>query len=685
LWYSSFMLTDEQLAITQHRQGHALVRAVPGSGKSTAARHLIARHVREGWTAPEHILTVCFNVDAARDFGVGLTGLLQGVGSGTVPLVVNLHALAYRLLRGLVRQGLAPQRKLVDDTQEDFWRGLVSLALSSAQGVAPGEISPAEIDNYHLWIVQTKARRVGPERPDLDWCLAQGIADPTLFYAVFSAFEEERLQAGVMAFDDLIGDLLDLAIVDERVYDQLSDHYDLLVIDEFQDMTRANLDLLRVLAGERASVIAIGDDDQSIYGFRGADPGIMVREFGTFFPKFVTYTLSGTFRYGPLLCRLSNELIAQNDQRLRKSARAVGGQDTEVHLMFTPDETQTVAEIVAAEQARQPDASMGILVRAYHQSVLSEISLLYAGIPYRIEGAPPFFDRQDAQALAGYLALATGALDEHRDLLPAERAGALARALLLAPHRYLRQDDLDRAAAWVSSGRPFRTWVWDRCQVAMEASGGYSQRLGGQLANLLRDIQHLSRIPLDSGGDFIRSFYSYLGLRQEIGQQGAVRGTERTAAYRVLADFADRRGFSVAELQDYLTRLSSRYAEAQRRRRRPTVVITSWHKTKGGEFDAVILPDLRAGKSPYICGDLEVDFAEERRLFFVAMTRAKAALYLLAPEDARLYATIAGLPLPPMAEDGQRASPFLSDIANWEGVRIWAEPAFLDVAQSVSP
>ena len=679
------MLTEEQRAITQHRRSHALVRAVPGSGKSTAARHLIAQHVRAGWTTPEHILTVCFNVDAARDFGAQLTALLRESGCDTPPLVVNLHALAYRLLRGLVRQGLAPPRKLVDDSQEDFWRGLVALALSRADGVAPGEIPPSEIDHYHLWIVQTKARRASPDRADLAWCQAQGIEDPAHFYRVFSAFEEERLQAGAMGFDDLIGDLLDLALRDGAVYDQISDHYDLVVVDEFQDMTRANLDLIRVLAGDRASVVAIGDDDQSIYGFRGADPGLMVREFGVFFPRFTSYTLSGTFRYGPLLCRLSSELIAQNDERLDKRVQAAGDQDTEVHLMFTPDEAQTVGEIVAYEQGRRAGATIGILVRAYHQTVLSEIGLLYAGIPYRIEGAEPFFDRQDAQAVAGYLALATGALDDQRGWIPAERAATLARALLLTPNRYVRQADLDRAAAWVASGRPFRDWVWARCQEAMASEDGYSQRLGSQLAQLLRDIRHLSQLNRDAAGDFIRAFYGYLGLRREIGLGGAVRGTERAAVYEVLADFADRRGFSVAELQDYLTRLSARYAQAQRSRRRPTVVITSWHKTKGAEFDAVILPDLRAGKSPLVYGEIEPDIAEERRLFFVAMTRAKSALYLLAPEDPALYAAVSGLPTPPTAQSGERASPFLSDIGDWDGVRVWADGAFLDAVQAFSP
>ncbi|MBU2737005.1 ATP-dependent helicase, partial [Acidithiobacillus caldus ATCC 51756] len=115
--------------------------------------------------------------------------------------------------------------------------------------------------------------------------------------------------------------------------------------------------------------------------------------------------------------------------------------------------------------------------------------------------------------------------------------------------------DLDRAAAWVASGRPFRDWVWERCQEAMASEDGYSQRLGSQLAQLLRDIRHLSQLNRDAAGDFIRAFYGYLGLRREIGLGGAVRGTERAAVYEVLADFADRRGFSVAELQDYLTRL----------------------------------------------------------------------------------------------------------------------------------
>ncbi|MCE5394663.1 MAG: ATP-dependent helicase [Acidithiobacillus sp.] len=672
------MLTKEQLAITNHRRGHALIQAVPGSGKTTAAQHLIARHVQEGWTKPGAILAVCFNVDAAKSFGAGLKKLLADQ-DGPMPLVINLHALASRLLKSLIQQGLAQDRKLVDDQQEDFWRGLVQLALSRANGVGLADITAAEIDRYHFWIVQSKARLFRVERPDLDWCASQGIADPALFCQVLTLFEEERAEAGVMRFDDLVGDLLELSLQSDPVYDQLSDQYDLIVVDEFQDMSRANLDLIRVIAGSRASVVAIGDEDQSIYGFRGADVNLMVRDFGHYFPKFQSYPLRDTFRYGPLLCRLSSDLIAHNAQRLTKESRAVAEHDTEVHLIFCPDESITVGEIVGMVREDHPDWRIGILVRAYHQTVLSEISLLSAGIPYRIDGAEPFFDRPPTLAVAGYLALATGQLSGLQGgAISPRRTGVLAQAVLMSPNRFVRRPDLESAAAWVESGRPFLHWIEQRTREAMQRYGGYEQRLAAQLSRLHRDIHYVQTLPQESAAQFIRSFYAYLGLRQDGERHGQASGWERQAVYEALASYAEGKDFSVSELQSDLAKLSEAYDTARRRRGVPSVYLTSWHKTKGEEFDAVLIPDLRAAKSPFVCGDLPLDIEEERRLFFVAMTRARHALYLFAPEDPKLYAAVTGLPDNGQYQAGERASPFLSDIADWDGVHVWAASAFLD-------
>ncbi|MBU2781777.1 ATP-dependent helicase [Acidithiobacillus caldus] len=679
------MLTEEQLAITHHRRGHALVQAVPGSGKSTAAQHLIARHVQEGWTEPGAILAVCFNVDAAKSFGAGLKKLLADQ-DGPMPLVINLHALAYRWLRFLFQHGYTTPRKLMDDTQEDFWRGLVQLAISRATGVPMVDVGTTEIDRYHFWIVQSKARMFRVERPDLDWCTTQGIEDPALFCQVLRLFEEERAEAGAMSFDDLVGDLLELSLHSDAIYDLLSDRYDLMIVDEFQDMTRANLDLIRVFAGSRASVVAIGDDDQSIYGFRGADVNLMVRDFGRYFPKFQTYTLRGTFRYGHLLCRLSSDLIANNTQRLVKESRAASEHDTEVHLIFCPDESITVGEMVGMIREDHPDWRIGILVRAYHQTVLSEISLLSAGIPYRIDGAEPFFDRPPALAVAGYLALATGQLSGLQGgAISPRRAGVLAQAVLMSPNRFVRRPDLESAAAWVESGRPFLHWIEQRSREAVQRYGGYEQRLAAQLFRLHRDIHYVQTLPQESAAQFIRSFYAYLGLRQDGERHGQANGLERQAVYGALASYAERRDYSVSELQTHLAKLSDRYAMARRGRVLPSVYLTSWHKTKGGEFDAVLIPDLRAGKSPFICGDLPSDIEEERRLFFVAMTRARHALYLFAPEDPKLYATVKGLPDSGQAQAGERASPFLSDIADWDGVHVWGAPSFVDQFEAVTP
>ena len=667
------MLTQEQEKVAQHSGGNALVIAGPGSGKSTSARHLISNHIKNGLTSAEQMLVVMFNVDTAKDFEQGLRRLLGG---GTnIPAVSTLHAAGYRALKNIYRLGLAPPKSLKDDHGDSFWRGLVARAIADVMGIHIEDVAQGEIDLNLQHIAILKANLISPEEITSEVAEAMGMADRLQTAAVYSTYEQERVAAGALSFDDLIYELVQIAMTDPRAREAIGNRYRLIIVDEFQDMNRGNLELIRLLAGESASVVAIGDDDQSIYGFRGCSPYYMTDEFSRVFEGTTRYHLSTTFRFGADLCQTVNAVISHNESRIdKKICPAEHPVDTKIGAIFTDHQGEATTAIVK-DALQETHGRIGVLVRAYHQTVLSEIALTAANIPYVMEGNSPFFDRRDALATVGYLGLSMGQLHDRRVFGNADRVMKMVRAMLTIPTRFMRKADMDAAAEHVARGGDLLDWAKERAQQAATEKNSYSQRLVGQLMHLIQDGKHLretaARNP--SAAEMIRATYGRLKLHQDIGRScSAERQADRTASYAVMADFAESEGLSVHAFVARMETVADQHLRNNRLRRRPArVVFTSWHRTKGREFSTVILPDLAAGKAPYVRDDNLVDIEEERRLFYVAMTRAMERLYFVIPEDRALLAHVTGSEMDSAdMKPLNRASPFLWEIENWDPIQI---------------
>uniref|UniRef100_E6QLZ5 DNA 3'-5' helicase n=1 Tax=mine drainage metagenome TaxID=410659 RepID=E6QLZ5_9ZZZZ len=672
------MLTEEQQAVVNHRDGHALVCAVPGSGKSTTMQHLAVHLIEKEQVPAGEILVLMFNKDAETAF----KNRMQKISSRAKPEIRTFHAKAYHLLTEMERRDWLEAWELEPDNGGFYWRGQAKKALAKAFSKPEWDLSQEEIDTFTGYMTIWKAFTCTPEKAgSTEGLMLVGLTDDEnagQWVSAYRLFELERERNCKRSFDDLVYDLVLAMRHEPRIRESIANRYRVLIVDEFQDVNDGQMELLTTLAGNRAQVIAVGDDDQSIYGFRGASPNYMTREFAKVFPGAKTYTLSHTFRFGNQLSTTAADLIARNQNRITKTCQSADQTpDTQVHLHFSGNYGQRTAMILDA--ALRENRQVAVLVRVFHQTALVEIHCASRGIPYRIEGAAPFYQRRDVQSLLGFLAW--GAADDAGGIFSdtPDVSGKVFRAMLGFPSRFLTRHRLDQAERHAQEGGSPHRWISDLAQRLARSTDQKEQRTATQVRNLLNDLAWVRQWATRNtpAGKLLRTLVVHLDLAGVLKKiTSADTAADQMALFGALADYADQTQMTALDFVRHIQSLAAKgemgagdidYESA------PRPLITSWHRTKGLEFDTVIIPDLSEGKSPYIRGDKGITSEgdeEERRLLYVAMTRAIHHVHLIAPDDRGLLYKIKGITGKPDVDQERVGSPFLYEINRWKGARL---------------
>ncbi|WP_163055053.1 ATP-dependent helicase [Acidithiobacillus ferrooxidans] len=673
------MLTEEQQAVVHHQDGHALVCAVPGSGKSTTMQHLAAHLIEKVRVPANEILVLMFNKDAETAF----KHRMQQISARAKPEIRTFHAKAYHLLTEMARREWLESWELEADHGGFYWRGQAKKALARAFSKPEWDLSQEEIDAFTGYMTIWKAFTCTPEQAGSpEGLMRVGLADDDedsgQWVSAYRFFELERERNGKRSFDDLVYDLVLAMRHEPRIRESIANRYRVLIVDEFQDVNDGQMELLTVLAGNRAQVIAVGDDDQSIYGFRGASPDYMTREFAKVFPGATTYTLSHTFRFGRQLSMAAAELIVRNQNRITKTCQSADQTpETQVHLHFSANYGQRTAMVLDA--ALRENRQVAVLVRVFHQTALVEIHCASRGIPYRIEGAAPFYQRRDVQSLLGFLAW--GAADDAGGIFAGtpDIAGKIFRAMLGFPSRFLTRHRLDQAEQHAQEGGNPQPWISGLAQRLARSTDQKEQRTATQMRNLLNDLAWVRQWTARNtpAGKLLRTLVVHLDLAGVLKKiTSADNAADQMALFSALADYADQTRMTALDFVRHIQSLAAKgemgagdidYESA------PRPLITSWHRTKGLEFDTVIIPDLSEGKSPYIRGDKGITpegVEEERRLLYVAMTRAIHQVHLITPDDRGLLYKIKGITEEPDIDQERVASPFFYEIDRWKGARL---------------
>ena len=577
------------------------------------------------------IMVLMFNKSARDSFAEKMQNQLSS-GTDQLPEVRTFHSLGMRLVNSFTRRGALPQYNLVTEEyiQEKLARQVAN-EVYRAERENEGWPAGDEVEEFLAFIDRVKSTVTGAAEVFKKLDLASRYS---YFIRAYELFEKVRKERKIRFYADLIHEPLMAMLDDSELAGWVTDRVEHIIVDEYQDINEAQQQLLKILAGNRAKVMVVGDVDQCIYEWRGARPEYITTRFQLDFPKPENYQLSYTFRYGHQLSLAANHLIAGNKKRDQKLCISHETNENTIITCLEDQKKHPVISVLA--EWRERDRSLQdavVLVRLFAQSVPVELALLDAGIPYRLEGNAQVFDCSEVLALTGYLKLVLGTMAE--DDQPSREQ--MLTAMLSQPHLGIKREDMallvqsiaenPHAAPlllrnWGGSDLPpfirkrfeetARNWQW----LAGTSSSGPADVL------LKRIVQKLN----------LYDFYHNFSARSATAEN-------RVKTCQAFIDFAAAQNLSVKQLL-------ARIAEFKAVGDQPAaeaLLITSVHRSKGLEWPLVILPGLEDGSFPFYreresgMDDLE----DERRLFYVAMTRAIEHVVCIHPVDAELKRCIA--------------------------------------------
>ena len=629
---SAVQLTPEQEAVVIHNKGPALVFAVAGAGKTTAMVHRIERLVREGIFAPQRILATSFSRASVDELKLRL---YQWPACRALR-PMTLHGLGWQILKRLQNQGLWPEYYQLPQG-DDFSNQIYYQALSLArkQKSTFKDLENVSREDFLNWVGTCKgslklANLSILERPDkAKSVLKQAVEPPGLpdYLPLYKLFEQVRSELGLFTFDDLLLDgwLALLKYPDVLAY--FRDKYDCILVDEFQDVNLAQSLMLDVLAEEHNNLMVIGDDDQTIYEWRGASPRFIL----DFEKRYAApcFLLSDNFRScaGPLL--LANAVIEQNIQRSSKRLELTQGLGGRIALESCMGAAamakQVVNQLEKALNAGSEYTELAVLVRTYSQTPFLEHELMERGIPYHIPDGKRFYDRPEIRDLLSYLSLAQW---EDR-ISEGERLSG--EPFLLWQKHWSRV-----------SNRPTRYLSKALSQSIFQAmeQGSTLQAALMQTSDTLPDYQAVRLRDLASTVDWLKSCWvdelsaadTLAALEKRLGwcrwlsesTSSPELGRERSENVRVFLDFVKNMG-SLEEMLAELRRISREQQDNPRLNRSNSITLTSIHRAKGLEWNIVLVPGCNDGVYPV---GLTPDIEAERRLLYVALTRARHELYV---------------------------------------------------------
>ncbi|HEU4455607.1 MAG TPA: UvrD-helicase domain-containing protein [Longimicrobium sp.] len=620
-------LNPEQREAALHFEGPLLVLAGAGSGKTRVLTHRIAWLIDEMGVDPERILALTFTNKAAGQMRERVRALLGKEPAGM--WIGTFHAVGARILRrDATKLGWTPgfqvydaddtesltKRILRDDLRLDLKRWpprAVHSAISSAKNelVSPDEYARAAFDPFQ-----------------------QKVAE------VYPLYQKALRDANAFDFDDLLVKPVELLRTNQRALERYRERFSLILVDEYQDTNRAQYTFLKLLAQEHQNLFVVGDDDQSIYGWRGADIRNIL-DFEKDFPGARVVRLEQNYRSTKRILDAANRVIAENTKRKGKTLRtdnAAGELLTLVEAADELDEAQWVAEEIVARRTDDPNLALKhfvILYRTNAQSRAVEEGLRRERLPYRVIGGTRFYERREIKDAMAYVRLvANPAADE-----------AFLR-IVNVPKRGIGDTSVARLAEWASArGLPLLA----AAQRAAEIDGirGHAARALPELAGLIaRHAAVVDRLPLD---ETLRTLVMDSGLIQSLQEEGP-EGKDRVdnveeliaGAAELEARLHDEDPDLVAEMEEagetapraidlFLAHVALVADIDQHDPNADAVSLMTLHNAKGLEFPVVFITGLEDGLFPLIRAMDERDqLEEERRLFYVGITRAERKLYL---------------------------------------------------------
>ena len=584
-------LNATQIKAIAHKEGPCMVLAGPGSGKTTVITNRIAHLIQKHKVKPEEILVITFSKAASKEMRERFHALWKG---GTAPVTFGtFHGIYYGILKWAYKlssenifsdeqkyqllQRVVEKMDLDIDDEKDFLQGIT------------GEIS--NVKNNRIPLNEYESMNCEEE----------------VFCRIYHIYEEERKKYRKIDFDDMLVLTYELFHKRPDILKMWQKKYKYILIDEFQDINKVQYDVIRMLAAPENNLFIVGDDDQSIYQFRGARPEIMLN-FPNDYPDTKQIVLDINYRSTKAIVNGAGRVIRHNRKRFPKQIATINEQGVNVHIQEVKhpieESKYVIKEIRKALKAGILPTEIAILFRTNNEARAMVETLKEYNLPFHIkEQFPNLYEHFIAQNFIGYMRMALG-----------DRSRKLFLEIMHRPNRYISRDSVDKGEVSFEELKKLyedKEWMQDRIdqldvdlriikKCAPYAAIQYNRKLIGY-DEFLKEYATKRRIKLEELINVVREI------------------EERAKEFKTIEEWFEH----IEEYGEALRR------QAELREQRPnSVTLMTMHSAKGLEFDTVFIIGANEDICPYKKAETLEEIEEERRLFYVAMTRAKKRLVI---------------------------------------------------------
>lgn len=584
-----------QTQAIMHKDGPMMVLAGPGSGKTTVITHRVQYLTKEYGIDPGDILVITFTRAAAEEMRERYEAL---TGGGSRVTFGTFHSIFFRILKLAYRY--TADNIVREEQQMQFVR-----ELAQAGGLEP------EDENEFAASILSEISSVKGERIALEHYYSKNCPD-AVFRQLYAGYEEKMRRAGLIDFDDMMVLCLELFTERKDILSAWQRRYRYILIDEFQDINRLQYEIVRMLAKPEDNLFIVGDDDQSIYRFRGAKPEIMLG-FERDYPGVGRILLDVNYRSTEEIVAPALRLIGENQKRFSKAIHTTGrhGKNVITKLWQDPgEENLAIArEIQLYLQSGVRPGDIAVLYRTNAGPRFLMEKLMEYNLPFRTrDTVPNLYEHWISRNILTYIRIAMGSR-AREDILQ----------VINRPKRYISRDAM-----------PDETVSFERMKVFYAEKDWIAERI----ESLEGDLRAIARMSPLAAVNYIRQgmgydeylieYAAFRRMRPEELLETADELKESAAGFRTFDEW-------FAHIEAYKEELLRQ--AAQRRTETDAITLATMHSAKGLEFPIVYILDANEGITPHSRAMLDEDMEEERRLFYVAMTRAKTRLHVYAVRE----------------------------------------------------
>ena len=584
-----------QTQAIMHKDGPMMVLAGPGSGKTTVITHRVQYLTKEYGIDPGDILVITFTRAAAGEMRERYEAL---TGGGSRVTFGTFHSIFFRILKLAYRY--TADNIVREEQQMQFVR-----ELAQAGGLEP------EDENEFAASILSEISSVKGERIALEHYYSKNCPD-AVFRQLYAGYEEKMRRAGLIDFDDMMVLCLELFTERKDILSAWQRRYRYILIDEFQDINRLQYEIVRMLAKPEDNLFIVGDDDQSIYRFRGAKPEIMLG-FERDYPGAGRILLDVNYRSTEEIVAPALRLIGENQKRFSKAIHTTGrhGKNVITKLWQDPgEENLAIArEIQLYLQSGVRPGDIAVLYRTNAGPRFLMEKLMEYNLPFRTrDTVPNLYEHWISRNILTYIRIAMGSR-AREDILQ----------VINRPKRYISRDAMPDEMVSFEKMKAFyaeKDWIAERIE-----------SLEGDLRAIARmsPLAAVNYIRQGMGYDeYLIEYAAFRRMRPEELLETADELKESAAGFKTFDEW-------FAHIDAYKEELLRQ--AAQRRTETDAITLATMHSAKGLEFPIVYILDANEGITPHSRAMLDEDMEEERRLFYVAMTRAKTRLHVYAVRE----------------------------------------------------